>query len=333
MQFWALLVDGFREALDRKIFWALVMITLLVVVAMACISFEPDRMTFAFGLWESRSNTWEFPDMFNPRTVTGSQVIAGIAINIMDFFLGWIGTILMIIARADVFPSMMERGAIEVVLSKPMSRVKLFFYKYLASMVFVLLVSSLFVGLTCLVVGARWHVWRPAYLLNIPLALVLFSYIYCITVYVGVRTRSTIASILISLLAWFVCWSAAMCAAHVNANPVLAKHKDSLAGRAIRFIGAIPPKTSDITYIAHRWSGAATGNEMAQSRFSATTSGTGGSSDSNSSSALAIFDPMNLITVELYNQRVSTTWSIGTSLIFEAVVLLMTLWRFYKQDF
>lgn len=327
MQFWALLVDSFREALDRKIFWALVIMTLLVVLVMACIAFEPGRITFVFGLWETRS------EWFNPATEDGRQLIAGIAVQIMDFFLGWIGTMLMIIARADVFPVMMERGAIEVVLAKPMSRARLFLYKYLASMVFVMLVAGLFIGLTFVVVGARWNVWRPAYLVNIPLSLLLFSYIYCVTVYVGVRTRSSIAAILVSLLMWFVCWSAAYSAAHVNANPALANRKHTTTGRIIRFIGAVPPKTTDITYIAHRWTRASTGNELAESNLSVTTSGLEGSSEALSGSALALFEPANIIAVERYNERVSAVWSIGTSLAFELVVLLLAMWRFHRQDF
>jgi len=53
MQLWALIVDGFREALDRKIFWVLVGITLLICVALLSIGFEGDHVSFMFGLWLS----------------------------------------------------------------------------------------------------------------------------------------------------------------------------------------------------------------------------------------------------------------------------------------
>ncbi len=52
MQFWALTVDSFRQSLDRKIFWVLVVITLLVTVTMASIGIEPSKVTFLFGSWE-----------------------------------------------------------------------------------------------------------------------------------------------------------------------------------------------------------------------------------------------------------------------------------------
>ena len=52
MQFWALIVDSFHEARDRKIFWVLIGITLLVATLMLCIGFKEVRVTILFGLWE-----------------------------------------------------------------------------------------------------------------------------------------------------------------------------------------------------------------------------------------------------------------------------------------
>ncbi len=51
MQFWALVVDSFRESLDRKIFWVMVAITLLITSAMLCVGIETDRISIFFGLW------------------------------------------------------------------------------------------------------------------------------------------------------------------------------------------------------------------------------------------------------------------------------------------
>ena len=49
MQFWALIVDSFRESRDRKIFWVMLGLSLLIAAAMSCISFEQGRVNFLFG--------------------------------------------------------------------------------------------------------------------------------------------------------------------------------------------------------------------------------------------------------------------------------------------
>lgn len=86
MQFWALIVDGLRDSLDRKIFWVLVAITLIIVAAMVSVGFESDRVSFMFGIWDVES------DHFNPFSGLGQSRIAGLVVYIlMDLFLGWIG--------------------------------------------------------------------------------------------------------------------------------------------------------------------------------------------------------------------------------------------------
>ena len=51
MQVWALIVDSFRESLDRKIFWVMLLISLSVAAVMFCIGFEPNRINVLFGTW------------------------------------------------------------------------------------------------------------------------------------------------------------------------------------------------------------------------------------------------------------------------------------------
>jgi hypothetical protein len=175
MQFWALLKDSIRESLDRKIFWVVLAATLLVVLGMASIGFDEDRVSLCFGLWETTTQR------FDPGTSVGRSALIGAVIFLpMQLLLGWVGLILILIATAGFFPTMMEPGAADVLLTKPISRPRLFLYKYACSLVFVLLQASAFVVMTFAVMGLRWGVWAPGYLLSVPLLVLLFSYVYCV---------------------------------------------------------------------------------------------------------------------------------------------------------
>jgi ABC-type transport system involved in multi-copper enzyme maturation permease subunit len=310
IQLWAILKDGLRESLDRKMFWVLAMITLLTVVVMACISFEPGKIVLLFG-------TWRIPaEGFDGTTDVGKAMVLSVVIQgVMSLVLGWLGVLLMIVATADFFPAMMERGAIDVVLSKPIPRWKLFLFKYLGSLTFVLMQASLFIVLTFLVMWLRWGIWTPGYLMCIPLLVLLFSYLYCISVYVGVNTRSTVAAILLSVVAWAVFAAPAIARDIVETTPDLRKNEALLS--AVRVAAWIPPKTGDVDYIASQWAKAGSVAELMPV-------------DGSEVNAQQMEEAKQY---EGRRMKLSAAQSIGSSLLFEAIVLGLAMWRFCRRDF
>lgn len=314
MQFWAFVVDGFRQSMDSKIFWVLSAMSLVVVAALASIGFADGRVDFLFGLWEFET------DYYNPLSQTGQLSILSLVVYGPTFMLlGWIGVILMIVATSGIFPRLMEPGAIDVLLAKPMTRSKLFLLKYFSSMVFVLLQATLFVGLTFLVMGFRWGVWAPRFLLSIPLLVLLFSYIYCVSVYVAVKTRSGVASILLCLAAWFVFAAPPSVLGLFETFPELKKHTQF--HRAVQVAAWIPPKTAEIPYLAARWAGAGTSLDMLPpSVFQG-----GGASNRKQIAQARELEERELLKNPVY--------SIGSSLLFEGVVVLLAMFSFARKDF
>jgi ABC-type transport system involved in multi-copper enzyme maturation permease subunit len=314
MQLWAIILDSFREARDRRIFWVLVLITLCVGLAMASVGFERTRVSLLFGLWEVDTQR------FSPLTVLGRTRLAGIVVyGLMDLFLGWLGITLMIIATAGAFPAMMEKGAIDVLLGKPISRTRLFLYKYFAGLTFVVIQATLFVGLTFLVMGWRWEVWIPGYLASIPLLALLFSYVYCVSVLVAVATRSTVAAILLSLASWVVFALVHQAPGLFEQFPELQTH--ATAYRTVRAVSWIPPKTGDITYLAARCANAGTSLDIVPSSVA-----DGGTTKDRE--AMQHGQEWEEAQLEL-----SPLYSIGSSLLFEAVIVLIALWKFSRADF
>jgi ABC-type transport system involved in multi-copper enzyme maturation permease subunit len=311
MQLWAVIVDSFRESLDRKIFWVVLGITLIVILAMASVGIDGEKVSFLFGAWDTTT------ERFNPVAEFGRSALIGIVVYyLMSIFLGWIGIMLILVATASVFPSMMEGGSIDVILAKPISRVRLFLYKYLSSMVFVLTQATVFVVLSFLVMGLRWGVWAPGYLLSIPLLVLLFSYVYCVSVLVAVKTRSTVAAILISLGAWFAFACPKIAVDVFDSFDSLQTHKR--LHQTARAVAWIPPKTGDIPYLAARWAEAGTSIDVMPADVVATSSPE---------------EIARLREVEEREMRKSPWLSIGSSLLFEAVIVLWAMWVFTRQDY
>jgi len=309
MQFWALIVDSFRESRDRKIFWVMLGLSVLIAAAMSCISFEQGRVNFLFG-----AKVFE-TDYFTGVTGIKTDVIAALVVDgIMDTALGGMGVLLSIIATASFFPTFLERGAIDVVLSKPMPRWKLFLGRYFGGMVFIGVQATIFVALTFLVVGLRWGVWLPGYLLAIPLVVLLFSYLYCVSALVAVVTRSTVAAVLLTMLAWMAFTGVQTVDDLFTMYPEWQKQK--LVYEGVHAARWMVPKTQDITYHAKKWSRAANASIFVHA-------------DNDDDREMVD----RATKVEAARLAMNPIAIIGSSLLFEAVIVLLTMWKFARKDY
>ncbi|MBX3181199.1 MAG: ABC transporter permease subunit [Polyangiaceae bacterium] len=111
---------------------------------------------------------------------------------------------LFIAGCAGYFPGMLAAGAVDVLVSKPISRAQLFFGKFLGGMV---LYSALLLAVYLLVfvgVGIRTGVWHGRLFAGIPLTIFSAALLYSMVAWIGVFTRSTAFAIIIGYLFYFI---------------------------------------------------------------------------------------------------------------------------------
>ncbi len=199
IQTWAMVVDAYRELCARKLFWITMGLSALVVAIFAALGINEEGMTI---LW------FTVPlGGINSSIITPDLFYIGLFQNLgIGIWLSWIATILALVTTAGFFPNMIEAGSIEVHLSKPIGRWRLFFTRYFTGLLFVALQVGLFTLASFFVLGIRGGVWSPKIFLAIPIVIVFFSYLYSVCVLVGVRTRSAMPALLLTMLFWFVLW-------------------------------------------------------------------------------------------------------------------------------
>lgn len=193
----ALFVDAYRELNAKKLFWITMLLSGLVVSIYAMIGINEEGVTFLwFGL--------DFlPPHITSDLIPPAMFYKGLFMNLgIGIWLTWIATILALISTAGIIPDMISGGSIEMLLSKPISRTRLFLTKYFTGLLFAGLQVAAFTGASFLVIGIRGGVWEPGLFLAIPLVVIFFSYLYSVCALIGVLTKSTIASLLITLLFW-----------------------------------------------------------------------------------------------------------------------------------
>ncbi len=191
----ALFIDSYRELSAKKIFWIAVAISGLLVLAIAGVGFSADGdLTL---LWYET----DFPaENIAPRDVFYKIIFVNLGIGI---WLAWGATILALASTAGVFPDFLEGGAIDLALSKPIGRTRLFLTKFAASLLFVALQVAVFAGLAFLVIGWRGGAWEPAIFLAVPLVTLFYSFLYAVCALLGIVTRSAITALILTLLFWF----------------------------------------------------------------------------------------------------------------------------------
>lgn len=197
IQTWALLVDGYRELNSKKLFWITMILSLVVVCAFGAFGLYPGGYS---ALWFKFDHAF-----FNSRVIPPEKFYKFIFASIgIPVWLTWIASILALISTAGIVPDFVTGGAIELSLSKPIGRVRLFLTKYCTGLLFVGLQVSAFTLACMLVIGIRGRSWEPALLLAIPIVLCFYSYLYAMCALIGLLTRSSIAALLLTLLFWIL---------------------------------------------------------------------------------------------------------------------------------
>lgn len=192
----AMLVDAYRELNSKKMFWISLILSGLVVAAIACVGINDNGLTI---LWWTISLS-----VLNTSFLSPASFYKFVFIQFgFNFWLAWIASILALISTASIIPDLVAGGSIELSLSKPIARVRLFLTKYATALLFTGLQVAVFTVASFLVIGVRGGSWEWSIFLAIPLVLLFFSFIYCVCALLGLVTRSTIAALLLSVLFWF----------------------------------------------------------------------------------------------------------------------------------
>jgi ABC-type transport system involved in multi-copper enzyme maturation permease subunit len=125
----------------------------------------------------------------------------------MHLLLGVGGVIVAIIVTSPIIPHTYEPGAIDLLLSKPVSRSLVFLTKFFGGCAFTGLNAAYMIGGLWLILGVRLGVWNQKLLWCIPLYLFLFSIYYAVSGIVGLLWRNAIISVVMTVVFWGVCFS------------------------------------------------------------------------------------------------------------------------------
>ncbi len=201
----AIILDTFRELMHRKtlpIFFGIITLThLFFLLALHTDVAEGTIASLRVMGMQGSTGTPIPVDRF----VSGLQ--AGIA-----FVLYPLGILLAVFATASLVPRMLEKGSIDLLLSKPVSRPVLFASRTLGAFLVAsahLLYLALGIGM---ILGLKTGIWNGGFLLSGLMVSIYFGSLLGFLVLVGVLLRSTSIGVMVTALIFIV--SLAMHGAH-----------------------------------------------------------------------------------------------------------------------
>ncbi len=182
-----------REALSRKIFIAFFGISSLVLLVIMAV--------FAATSLETLSNI-QMDGKGTEGVLLQHLAVFFKTIIVMPLFGG--GLFLSIFSSSSFVPNMLEKGNIDLILSKPISRGQIIQGKFWGGVCVVLFnIAYLVIGLW-LLIGLKFGVWDTELFITIASITFTFAVLYSLMILVGIATRSSVLAMMLSYLIFFI---------------------------------------------------------------------------------------------------------------------------------
>ena len=121
---------------------------------------------------------------------------------ILNFIFSSVGVLMALIITANVIPQTFDPGSLSLLLSKPVSRWKLFIAQFLGGCAFVTLTMGFFFVGIWLFLGMRMGYWNSRLLFYVPSFIGIFAIYYSASAIAGLLWRSPIVSVVAGASLW-----------------------------------------------------------------------------------------------------------------------------------
>jgi len=148
-------------------------------------------VAFGFGSWST------------PLAETSqAEFLAALSVVVADSFAGFIGILVLLSVFAAAFPELLQKGRFDLVLARPIGRVRIVLFKYLGAVLLVLLLWTLLFAGCAVAMGLATGYWKFRLVGCAMTCTLLFAALYPAAMAVGIATRHVTLSTLAGVGAW-----------------------------------------------------------------------------------------------------------------------------------
>lgn len=190
---WLITKYTLREAFAKNIFMIFLGISTLVILGFA--------LFFSFSditdIVSKAKNAGISKDIIIMQFIKSLHVM-----SVVPLFAG--GLFLSIFSTAGIFAQMLEKGNIDLFLSKPVSRIQLVLGKYFGGIAVVFINVAYAVGGIWLLIALKFGYWDPTFLYTILTITFAFAVLYSLIVLTCILTGSSVLAMVVSYLIFFI---------------------------------------------------------------------------------------------------------------------------------
>lgn len=195
---YGLLLLTFRELWAKKIVLGLFVVSSLVLLV---IMFALNLDVVEGSLEGLRLFGQEATPSGEQGTTRSQMSLTRVVVGVESIVAGaayWIGILLSLFASASLFSDLQAPGRIELLLSKPVSRLHVVAGHVLGVWAAIAVLTLYLMGGTWLIMSVKSGVWNPQFLLSIGIVVGMFAVMYAAVMLMGVWTQSTALALIVA---------------------------------------------------------------------------------------------------------------------------------------
>lgn len=181
-----------REALSRKIIITFFAISTFVILVFAGL--------FAF---VSIEDLIQVSNKNDPMMNVSAELVKGLKLFIVAPLFGG-GLFLSIFSASSFIPNMLEKGNVDLLLSKPIARWQLIIGKFVGGVLIVFLNIAYLILSIWLLIGIKFAIWDLTFLYSILTISFAFAVLYSLIILIGILTQSSVLAMMLSYLIFFI---------------------------------------------------------------------------------------------------------------------------------
>ena len=182
-----------REALSRKIIVTFFAISTFVILIFG--------LVFALVPFEDLSGMVNANGK-DPINIA-QEIVKGLKLFVVAPLFGG-GLFLSIFSAASFIPNMLEKGAVDLILSKPISRAQIILGKFLGGTLIVFINIAYLIISIWLMIIIKFNIWDISFLYSIFTITFTFASLYALIILIGILTQSSVLAMMLSYIIFFV---------------------------------------------------------------------------------------------------------------------------------
>ncbi len=190
----AIAYDTLTLLCRRRLFWLNIWLSVAVVLVVASMKCGPDGWSLGFGLksWPSgylrEGSPWEI------------TLFYGVVRRATQWWVAGTVPLLALFSMASVVPKTLKGGQAALLFTKTRGRSEVLLGRFAGGLIFAAIPTLICITGFFLTLGWRLGVWEGRLFWAIPFALLFFAALSAVTVMLGVLTKSSSASLVVTLI-------------------------------------------------------------------------------------------------------------------------------------